>query len=214
MGTQHASILSFQYSKWANDMSESSITPPRSSMQRGFTIIECLIGLAISAVLLTAVAVAFNASIVNYRENEDMFWSLNNARQALSRMTSQIRVAGYLDETAMPPEWYGVNYADANNVCSFWTATTPHELLSYEFRDATHANPACRNKLYLVNNTTHQEYLLCDDVVSATFTKVPCSDPTGGGARSVQISLTVQSGRSQRTLTAAAVVRRIPELYL
>ena len=67
---------------------------------RGFTLIECLMGLAISAILLVAVAVAFNASLTNYRENEDMFWAMNNARQALMRMTNEIRNAGYLDEFA------------------------------------------------------------------------------------------------------------------
>jgi len=178
---------------------------------RGFTIVECLIGLAISAVLLTAVAVAFNASVINYRENEDMFWTMNNARQALARMTSEIRVAGYLDESL---EWYGVDAAAPSNMCNFWTGTAAtHELRRYEFRDATYVDPACRNRLYLVKPATNEEYVLCDDVVNATFTKTPCSDPRGA-ARSVQISLTVRSGQSQRTLAAAVVVRRIPEGYL
>jgi len=201
---------------------ESSMKNPQSKIKNqtstpGFTIVECLIGLAISAVLLTAVAMAFNASIMNYRENEDMFWSMNNARQALARMTSEIRVAGWLDETPMsatppmPPVWYGVDTDAPSNKCTFWTAG--HELLSYEFRDATYADPACRNKLYLVKEATHEEFLLCDNVVNATFTKTPCSD-VNGDARSVQISLTVQSGQWQRTLAAAVVVRRIPEGYL
>jgi prepilin-type N-terminal cleavage/methylation domain-containing protein len=179
---------------------------------RGFTIVECLIGLAISAVLLTAVAVAFNASIINYRENEDMFWTMNNARQALARMTSEIRVAGYLDEVAMPPVWYGVSLSDPNNMCTFRTAD--HELRRFEFRNATYSNPACRNKLYLVKPATNEEYVLCENVINAIFTRTPCSDPVHGDARSVQISLTVRSGQSQRTLAAAAVVRRIPEAYL
>ncbi len=178
---------------------------------RGFTIIECLIGLAISAILLTAVAVAFNASITNYRENEDMFWSVNNARQALARMTSEIRVAGYVDDSNTPPDWNGVISDDPNNMCTFSTAGREH--LRYEFRDATYANPACRNKLYLVKVATNQEYVLCDDVVQATFTKLPCSTALGG-ARSVDISLTVQSGQTRRTLAAAVVVRRIPLDYL
>jgi prepilin-type N-terminal cleavage/methylation domain-containing protein len=192
---------------------ESSMKNQRSKIKdqtspRGFTIVECLIGLAISAVLLTAVAVAFNASITNYRENEDMFWTMNNARQALARMTSEIRVAGYLDESYV---WFGVDNDAPSNTCTFWTAD--RELRSYEFRDATYADPACRNKLYLVKVATNDEYVLCNNVVNATFTKTPCSDP-GGDARSVQISLTVQSGQTQRTLAAAVVVRRIPEGYL
>lgn len=191
-------------------MRKSSILNRRSSIPWGFTIIECLIGLAISAILLAAVAVAFNASIINYRENEDMFWSVNNARQALTRMTSEIRVAGYLDESVVPPDWHGVNPADANNICTFWTAATPHELLSYEFRGPTYSDPACRNKLYLVNHTTNREYVLCDDVLAATFDKIYTED--GNYVRGVQISLTVQSGGTRRTLSSAAAVRRCPYL--
>ena len=38
--------------------------------KRGFTIVELLLALAIGAMLLVAVAVAFNASAMNYQENE------------------------------------------------------------------------------------------------------------------------------------------------
>ena len=43
----------------------------------GFAIVELLLALAITGVLLVAVAVAFNASIINYQENEDIFKILN-----------------------------------------------------------------------------------------------------------------------------------------
>jgi prepilin-type N-terminal cleavage/methylation domain-containing protein len=153
--------------------------------RRGFTVVECLIGLAISALLLAAVAVAFSASLTTYSENERMFWSINSARQALSRMTSQLRT-GYM-----------VDPNDPNNLCHFLTAT--NQDITYEFRNADH-------KLYLRTNGTGQEYVLCDNVVDASFRKTP----TDGGTdcKSVQISLTVGSGSSQRTLSAAAVIRR------
>ncbi|MEE9369985.1 MAG: prepilin-type N-terminal cleavage/methylation domain-containing protein, partial [Sedimentisphaerales bacterium] len=57
----------------------------------GFTIVELLISLAIAALLLAAIAVAFNASVINYRENEDIFKTVNNTRQALSRITTDLR---------------------------------------------------------------------------------------------------------------------------
>jgi prepilin-type N-terminal cleavage/methylation domain-containing protein len=170
--------------------------------RRGFTIIECLLGLAISAMLLSAVAVAFNASVVSFRENEDMFWTMNNARQALTRMTSEIRGAGYVDETT--EIWYGVAHnVTPGNQCRFYKPD--HEFITYEFRDATYPNPSCRNRLYLIKNATHQEYVLCNNVAAAIFTT---TSDNGVDAKSVQISLTVQSGRFQRALAAAAVVRR------
>jgi type II secretory pathway pseudopilin PulG len=151
----------------------------------GFTVVECLISLAICAMLMTAVAVAFNASLVNFRENEEMFQSINSARQALTRMTTQLRTAS------------GVSTAEPVNQCLFRTAAD--ELLTYEYRSAD-------NKLYLITNADLNEYLLCDNVTNATFTKTPSTTP--GDAKSVLISLTVRCGASERTLSAAAVVRR------
>jgi prepilin-type N-terminal cleavage/methylation domain-containing protein len=153
--------------------------------RRGFTIIECLLGLAISAVLLTAVAVAFNASVINYQENEDMFWTMNNARQALARMTSQLRTG----HTVLPTA--------PGNQCSFFTAA--NEDVTYDWRSA-------ENRLYVKMNATGQSYKLCDNVTAANFTKIPTDDLTD--CKGVQISLTVQSGHFQRTLAAAAVIRR------
>jgi prepilin-type N-terminal cleavage/methylation domain-containing protein len=153
----------------------------------GFTIVECLIGLAISAVLLTAVAFAFNASIVNYRENEQMYQAVNSARQSLMRMTSQLRTGDRIEPT------------DPDNRCSFFTAA--NENITYEFRSADH-------KLYLITNSNHREYVLCDNVTAARFTKTLTDDGMGLDCKSVQISLTVHSGDFQRTLCAAAVIRR------
>lgn len=160
---------------------------------RGFTLVECLIGLAISAILLTAVAAAFNASAVSYRENEDMFWTINNARQAMVRMTTQLRTAGYAED--------GVTYAVAfqtapSNRCVFYTPAG--ELMRYEYCSA-------EGKLYLINSDTSQQYLLCDGVTAATFTT---TSTNGVDATSVQIALTVKSGNTSRSLSGAAVVRR------
>ena len=169
--------------------------PSPGSRLPGFTIVECLIGLAISAVLLTAVAAAFNASLVNYCENEAMFRSMNNARQALTRMTNEIRPAGYLDG----PTWYGMAHnATPSDHCTFYLPN--HELITYEFRSA-------EKKLYLVKNATNQSYMLCSNVTNAVFTTLSDS---GVEAKSVIITLTVREGGSERTLSAAAVLRRFP----
>ncbi len=148
-------------------------------------MVECLLGLAISAVLLAAVAVAFNASVVNYRENEQMYQTINYARQALTRMTSQLRT-GYAVDSAAPA-----------NRCNFFTSAD--EDTSYEFRSAD-------KKLYLITNANARQYVLCDNVTAATFSKTPTDN--GQDCKSVQISLTVRSGDFQRTLCAAAVIRR------
>lgn len=153
---------------------------------RGFTIIECLFGLAISAMLLTAVAVAFNASAINFRENEDLFRTMNNARQALTRMTAQLRTGHAFDLSA------------SANQCIFYAVPgDPGVLTTYEYRND-------EQKLYLIQNGT--DYVLCNNVTAATFTKT--LNGASDDYKSVLILLTVQSGGSQRTLAAAAVIRR------
>lgn len=157
----------------------------RSKRSGAFTMVECLIALAISAVLLAAVAVAFNASAVNYRENEKMYRTMNSARQALTRMTSQLRTAD------------AVQLVAPANECSLITAAGDD--ITYEFRLAD-------NTLYLITNSDGSEYVLCDNVTAATFSITPTE--TGMACKSVQMSLTVQDGGFTRTLSAAAVIRK------
>lgn len=163
---------------------------------KAFTLVECLIGLAISAMLLAAVAVAFNASLVSYTENEDMFHAINDARQAMARMTAQIRTAGYLHPTQ---GMLTVQYPGTSNNCELWTPQG--DCIRYEFQ-----SPDPNLYLVKISNTTEEKYVLCSNVVSAEFTKMPATDPND--CKSVQIKLTVQCGDVSRTLAAAAVVRR------
>jgi len=153
-----------------------------------FTMVECLVALAISAVLLTAVAVAFNASVINYRENEKMYWTMNSARQALTRMTNQLRTASSVQPVVSP-----------SNQCSFFTGDTPAQDLTYEFRSAD-------NKLYLITNSDGSEYVLCDNVTAAAFWLTLTDD--GLDCKSIRMSITVRDGDFERTLSAAAVVRK------
>lgn len=166
----------------------------------GFTVVECLISLAICAMLMTAVAVAFNASLVNFRENEEMFQSINSARQALTRMTTQLRTAGYNDPNS---GWLGVLHESESTAspdkCSLWTRDGDY--ITYEYRDAS--DPDYPNSLVLISDGN--PYKLCDNVTEATFTT---AGPTPGEhAESVLISLTVRCGDSERKLSAAAVIR-------
>jgi prepilin-type N-terminal cleavage/methylation domain-containing protein len=148
-----------------------------------FTLVELLLGLAITAILLVAVAAALNASVVNYKANEDIYKAMNDARQAMTRMTSQLRTANAVDFSAPA------------NQCSFFTAT--NEDTTYEFRSAD-------NKLYLITNVNGNEYVLCDNVTAATFTKTD----DGTKCKSVQISLTVTVGSISQSLSGASVIRR------
>ena len=158
-----------------------------TSNERAFSIAELLLVLAITGLLLVAVAVAFNASIINYRENEDIFKTINSARQALSRITSQLRTASAADPNC------------PDNECTLITAGGD---------DITYRHNNGDNKLYLIDNLSGSNYVLCDNVTAMTFKKNTATEDAIVYVKSVQISITVSSGNTQRTVSAAAVIRR------
>ncbi len=155
---------------------------------RGFTIPELLIAMAITGLLLAAIAVVFNASVINYRTNEDIIRVTNNARQALSRITSQLRTADAVDPNSPV------------NECTLYTAGGENITFRYDSSD---------NKLYLTDNSTGNDYVLCDNVTAMTFTSQTGIDDVGNTfVKSVQISMTLVSGNAERKVSAAAVIRR------
>jgi len=157
--------------------------------KNAFSIPELLIALAITAMLMVAVAVAFSASMMSYRQNEDLFKVVNSARQALYRITTQLRTA-----TAVEPN-------EPANECTFITAGG--EDITYRFNSAD-------GKLYLITNdvTTDSDYVLCENVSAMTFARETRTVETVTFVASVQMSMTVEIGDAQRTVSAAAVIRR------
>lgn len=162
----------------------------RRHRRAAFTLIETLLAVTITAVLLTAVAIAFNASVISYNTNEDIFKAVNNARQAASRITTQLRSATAVDANA------------PSNECTMEIATGEDITYRYDSTDGT---------LYLVTNDdgTDDDYVLCENVANAVFTKNTFVNDEGLIAvKSVQLTMTVNSGGVQQKVAAAAVVRR------
>jgi prepilin-type N-terminal cleavage/methylation domain-containing protein len=159
----------------------------RWKYETGFTIVELLLALTIASILLAAVATAFNASIINYQENEDIFKAINSARGALLRITSQLRTADAVEPNSPV------------NECTLITAGGDD--ITYQYNNGD-------NKLYLITNDdlTDPDYVLCESVAAMTFTKTPTDD--GTDCKYVQISITVARGNVQRKISAAAVIRR------
>ena len=156
-----------------------------------FTIVELLMALVITGILLVAVAVAFNASVINYRENENIFKATNTARQALTRITTHIRT-GLVDPNNMGNQ----------NICRVLNADNSE--VTYQYYDSGPKN----GQLYLATDAG-QEYLLCDNITSMSFVKNPTDN--GFDVKSVLISMTVQSDNVERKVSSAAVVRRVLE---
>jgi len=157
----------------------------------GFTIVELLVALAITSLMLVAVAAALNATAINYSRNEDIFGAINNARQALFRMTSRLRTA-----TAVDPN-------DPNNQCKC-------SLVTADGADITYYYNSTDGKLYLItnDNTSDPDYVLCENVSALTFARRTFTEDSVTCVRSVTISITVTVGDTSRTLSAAAVIRK------
>lgn len=158
----------------------------RNNMKKrcGFTIVEMMLALTITALLLTALAASINASMINLKENEGSFKTVNNARQVLSRMSSELRTS------------QGVMVLENFDYCTF--INSDGDQIQYWFRDSN-------DTLYLIKDSKF--YVLCDSVESLSFTKgLDPEDP--GKVRNVQISMTVKYGDTTKKLSTAAVVMR------
>ena len=154
-----------------------------------FTIVELLIALAITGILMAAIAVAFNASVTNCRINEDEFAAINSARQAMNRMTTQLRTADAVEPNSPA------------NECSLITCGN---------EDITFRYNGDEDKLYLVTNDSNSDpdYVLCDNITAMTFTKDTAVEDSVTYVKDVRISMTVKRGTVEKKVSAAAAVRR------
>ena len=157
--------------------------------KRGFTIVELLISLAITAILLTSIAIAFNASVISYNQNQKLYQVLNNARGALSRITTQLRTAQAVDPDT------------SENECS---------LITVDGEDITYRFDGSNDTLYLITNDdlSDSDYVLCDNVTSVVFKKQTAVNGGITYVKDVRISITTQIDNVSKDLCAAAVIRK------
>jgi prepilin-type N-terminal cleavage/methylation domain-containing protein len=155
--------------------------------RRGFTIAELLISLMILGLLMTGLAVAFNASVLNYHTNKDLFEAMNSGRQALLRITNDLRSAI-------------VNHDEPANQCSMVTS---------DGRDITYRYDSSQGTLFLdVNSGANAgTYALCNNVTSMSFQRATRTDDITA-VRNVRILMTVTVGETSQNLAAGAVVRK------
>lgn len=155
----------------------------RCQSRWGFTLVEVLISMVILAVLLTAVAAAFDASMKNYKDNEAISKTMNAARAALLRITNDIRTA------------HGVVVNAEHTECSIdkIDKTGDGEAVTYRYW-----YDAKDGKLYL------DDYVLCEHVTEMKFV-----GGTTTQVRNVRITMTItdEGTNLSRKLAAAAVVR-------
>lgn len=159
----------------------------------GFTLAEVMLSLIIMGVMLAAAAVAIHAAAINFTVNEDLTRAMNTARQSLLRITTDLRTAQAVAVIGAEAD----DDAD-NSRCSMITSGGDDVTYRYDSGSST---------LYLVENSTSTEYVLCENVAAITFDRaVVPGDPSS--IRNVQISITVTINDISQTVATAAVIRR------
>jgi prepilin-type N-terminal cleavage/methylation domain-containing protein len=157
----------------------------RRFCRSGFTIAEMLMALMITGMLLAAIAVAFNASMKNFKDNREIFYAANKARQALTQMVPRIRTGA------------AFNTSSPSNECNFYENGDPTKHIIYHYNSSD-------KKLYLYAGG--ETLVLCDSVTALTFTKHMGGSPPD--ANSVIISLTVAEGSTSQTFSTAVAIRK------
>ncbi|MHC4290822.1 MAG: prepilin-type N-terminal cleavage/methylation domain-containing protein [Planctomycetota bacterium] len=168
----------------------------------GFTIVEVMLSLTILAILMTAVAFAFDASVTNYQANKGIYETVNTARQAMLRITNDLRSA---QAVAL------IGGGDPDN--------TQVSLVTNTGTDITYRYDSTDNTLYYDDNASSSNYVLCNNVTGATFNRTEHQIDRDSGAggmvtitaiRDVRIVLTLtdDTGDISHTLAAATLVRK------
>ena len=158
--------------------------------KKAFSIVEMIVALTLMAMLMTAVALAFNASAINYRDNEEIYKSLNAARQTLVRLTTEIR-------TADPTEFKDT---DSLTECSM-TLADGSVIQYYYSPDA--------QILYLTKDGA--DHVMCRNVTDVVFDKIASTEEPDQTAN-VQVTITVDSGSTSQTLSSAIALRRCTDI--
>lgn len=172
--------------------------PRRRALPRrraGLSLVEAMISLAITAMLLVSVSMAFTASTQVVQSNDEFFRATQAARIGLNQMLTEVRRATVIQGNAT-----------AQSV----------SLLTEDAEDRTYLYDPAAKKLYLYVGEVadNVRYTLCSNVQSATFAVDPVTrtDPVTGQQSvhivRVAITMDVKCGNNHLQLSGSAAPRR------
>jgi hypothetical protein len=148
-----------------------------------------MISLAISAMLLTAVAAAFTASSDAIQINDEFFRASQAARVSMNQILTEIRRSNAVEETA------------SNTL----------KMITHDNKDRTYFYDAANRKLKLITNdvTTDPDYTLTSNCPQASFEFDTYIDSLGvKHIIRVSVTIVVQVGNNQIRLSGSAAPRK------
>ena len=192
-------------------MSPASPLPARRRLRPALSLVEVLVGLAIGAILFTALATAIQAGIRNEQANADYSAAMQTARVALNNLTNAIRTAYDVDLESMTVA--SGSTASGKNLLVLPTATAPaiaayrwdgvgKQLLFYPDKTVT-----------TVSDTTPKLAKKLEDV---TFTALYVTDPANPAnlmVKQLTVAMIVHTGGNRITISASASPRRAVTVY-
>ncbi|MHC5120425.1 MAG: hypothetical protein ACYSO7_02725, partial [Planctomycetota bacterium] len=153
-------------------------------------------------------------AVTNYQENKSIYKTVNTARQALLRITTDLRTStGYFDSSDPPNYIRAIEPLIANDSSVIVTIIDPdtgnYKFIEYRFDSND-------NTLYLDDD--NGSHALCRNVTSMTFNGTERTIGRNNGIsevdvsdiRNVRIVLTVtdENGENPQTLAAATMIRK------
>lgn len=168
----------------------------------GLGLAELMISLAICAMLLSAVAMAFHSTTQAVEINDRFFRASQTARVAMTQMTSAVRISDACQVGTAEQQSQNL----ITNAHNLDIITIDGRLLSYVF------DPAARTLSMVRTNGdgTQSTHVLARDVASATFDGVIQPHPDTGLRRLIKVSvrLVVEVENQQLLLNSSAMPRR------
>jgi type II secretory pathway pseudopilin PulG len=170
-------------------------TRPRS----GLSLVEVMSSLAISSMLLTAIAAAFQSSTQVIQNNDRFFRATQSARVAINQILTEVRRCDAIDDSKMSstllPIRRPVETRPPNEACRFYKydATNKRLVIYFQYTDGT----------------LSAEYPLAEDVQSSPFTWDMGTDANNAVCVArVSVALQVKVGSSDIRLSGSAAPRR------
>jgi len=159
--------------------------------RRGLSLAEVMISLAISAMLLTAVAAAFTASSDAIEQNDTFFRASQAARVSMTQILTEIRRS---DAVQVPPD----------------NQTLP--MMTHDHKDRTYKYFPGQQKLKLITNDvlTDPDYTLASNCTSVTFDVDKYQEPAPTFAwhvNRVAVTIVVKVDKNTIRLTGSAAPR-------
>lgn len=169
----------------------------RWSRYRGLSLVELMISLAISSMLLTAVAAAFHASTAAIEDNDKFFRASQAARVAMNQILTQLRRSDVIDVPVGNPA-SRIDFAGDDQIDRAFVYTP----------DATGTKGTLN--LLIDKNGVITTAALARDVNVAFYVDVvhPASG-SGDYVERVTVDMTTEVGNSVVHLTGSAAPRRV-----